>query len=353
MNQATAFPQPPRGHLLPNPKLKLREQFHEAARYKHLSLRSEETYWDWIYRFLLFHRRKADPARGDARPTGGWVWRRPKEMGGQEVREFLTDLAVRRRVGASTQNQALNALLFLYREVVGGEMGWVGGFERAQRSRRVPVVLSREEMQAMLGQLTGTHGLIARLLYGTGMRLLEGLRLRVKDIDFARGQIIVRGGKGDKDRVTMLPSSLRVELQKQLKETKETWQSDVAAGFGRVWLPGALRVKYPRAELDWGWQWVFPSAELSIDPETKVRRRHHVTDASVQGAVKMAGIRARLTKGVTPHVLRHSFATHLLESGTDIRTLQELLGHKNVMTTQIYTHVMQKPGIGVRSPLDG
>jgi len=204
----------------------------------------------------------------------------------------------------------------------------------------------------MLGQLSGTQGLIARLLYGTGMRLLEGLRLRVKDVDFARGQIIVRGGKGDKDRVTMLPDSLRRATMEHLQEVKKTWQSDVAAGFGRVWLPGALRVKYPKAELDWGWQWVFPSAELSLDHETKVRRRHHLTDASVQGAVKMAGIRARLTKSVTPHVLRHSFATHLLESGTDIRTLQELLGHKNVMTTQIYTHVMQKPGIGVRSPLD-
>jgi integron integrase len=376
MNQAIPFPPPPRGRLLPNPKLKLREQFHEAARYKHLALRSEETYWDWIHRYLVFHRNKSGN------------WRHPKEMGGAEVREFLTDLAVTRRVGAATQNQALNAMLFLYREVVGGEMGWVDGFERAQRSRRMPVVLSRQEMQALLGQLNGLHGLIARLLYGTGMRLLEGLRLRVKDVDFARGQIVVRGGKGDKDRVVMLPESLRVELQNQLKATKTTWESDVAAGYGRVWLPGALRVKYPRAELEWGWQWVFPSAELSVDPESRrspiphpgqaqtltspqpspfpgrerrggrseeggvIRRRHHVTDAAVQGAVRVAGMRAGLVKRVTPHVLRHSFATHLLEGGTDIRTLQELLGHKNVMTTQIYTHVMSKPGIGVRSPLD-
>ncbi len=331
----------PRGHLTPNPKLKLREQFHEAARYKHLALRTEEAYWDWIRRYLVFHRNK------------GGNWRHPKDMGGQEAREFLTDLAVTRRVGAATQNQALNAMLFLYREVVGGEMGWVEGFERARRSRRVPVVLSRQEMQAVLGQLSGLHGLIARLLYGTGMRLMEGLRLRVKDVDFARGQIIVRGGKGDKDRVTMLPDSLRRATMEHLKETRKTWESDVAAGHGRVWLPGALRAKYPKAELEWGWQWVFPSAELSIDPETKVRRRHHVTDAAVQGAVKLAGVRAGLAKTVTPHVLRHSFATHLLESGTDIRTLQDLLGHKNVATTQIYTHVMQKPGIGVRSPLDG
>ena len=341
MNQASAIPAPVRGHLVPNPKLKLREQFHELARYKHLSLRTEETYWDWIYRYLVFHRTKAGS------------WRHPRDMGGAEVREFLTDLAVTRRVGAATQNQALNAMLFLYREVVGGELGWVDGFERAQRSRRVPVVLSRQEMQAVLGQMSGTPGLIARLLYGTGMRLLEGLRLRVKDVDFARGQIVVRGGKGDKDRVVMLPESLRRAMIEHLKEVKGTWESDLADGSGRVWLPGALRVKFPKAELEWGWQWVFPSAELSIDPETKVRRRHHVTDASVQGAVKLAGMRARLTKSVTPHVLRHSFATHLLESGADIRTVQELLGHKNVMTTQIYTHVMSKPGIGVRSPLDG
>ena len=341
------------GHFLPNPKLKFMEQCREVMRFKQLAHRSEETYLQWIRRFILFHRSRAAPAGGDARPSvQKWVWRHPKEMGEVEVRAFLTDLAVTRRVGAATQNQALNAMLFLYREVVGGEMGWIDGFEQARRSQRVPVVLTREEMQAMLGQLSGTQGLIARLLYGTGMRLLEGLRLRIKDVDFARGQIIVRGGKGDKDRVTMLPDRLKAELQTRLQETRKTWQSDVASGFGRVWLPGALRVKYPKAELEWGWQWVFPSAELSIDPETKVRRRHHVTDASVQGAVKAAGLKARLTKRVTPHVLRHSFATHLLESGTDIRTLQDLLGHKDVSTTQIYTHVMQKPGIGVRSPLD-
>jgi integron integrase len=384
MSSTASFSRGRPERFLPNPKLKFLDQCREVMRFKRLAGRSEETYLQWIRRFILFHREKAEiqkaesgngvagqqhrtsntehptsneggmgTARRDARPTGGWIWRRPEDMGDVEVRSFLTDLAVARRVGAATQNQALNALLFLYREVLSGAMPWIDGFERAQRSRRVPVVLSREEMQRLLEQLSGTQGLIARLLYGTGMRLLEGLRLRVKDVDFARGQIIVRGGKGDKDRVTMLPDKLRLELQRHLDEVKRTWQSDVSAGFGRVWLPGALRVKYPRAELEWGWQWVFPSAELSIDPETKVRRRHHVTDAAVQGAVKVAGQKARLTKHVTPHVLRHSFATHLLESGTDIRTLQDLLGHKNVATTQIYTHVMVKPGIGVRSPLDG
>ena len=349
MGNTEPFPRRQLGRFLPNPKLKFLDQCREMMRFKQLARRSEETYIQWIRRFILFHRRPA--AITDA-PLQKWVWRHPKEMGEVEVRSFLTDLAVTRHVGAAAQNQALNAMLFLYREVLGGEVRWIDGFEQAQRSRRVPVVLSRQEMQAMLGQLSGTQGLIARLLYGTGMRLLEGLRLRIKDVDFARGQIVVRGGKGDKDRVTMLPESLRRAIMEHLKEVKRTWEADVAAGFGRVWLPGALRVKYPRAELEWVWQWVFPSNELSIDPETKVRRRHHVTDAAVQGAVKVAGVRAGLTKRVTPHVLRHSFATHLLESGTDIRTLQDLLGHKDVKTTQIYTHVMQKPGLGVRSPLD-
>ena len=314
-------------------------------RFRQLARRSEETYLQWIKRFLLFHRRPAS--------AGKWIWRHPKEMGEAEVRAFLTNLAAQRQVSAATQNQALNALLFLYRHILGGEMAWVDGFEQAQRSRRVPVVLTREEVQRLLSALEGTQGLISRLLYGTGLRLMEGLRLRVKDVDFARGQIVVHGGKGDKDRVTMLPESLRTALMKHLDEVKRIWQKDVAAGFGRVWLPGALRVKYPKAELEWGWQCVFPSAELSVDPETKVRRRHHVTDAAVQNAVRLAARKARLVKQVTPHVLRHSFATHLLESGTDIRTLQDLLGHKNVATTQIYTNVMQKPGIGVRSPLDG
>jgi integron integrase len=262
-------------------------------------------------------------------------------------------LAVRHEVSAGTQYQALNALSILYREVVGGELGWVDGFERAHRSKRVPMVLSRDKVERVLNRLSGMRALIGRVLYGTGLRLLECLRLRIKDLDFARGQIVVHGGKGDKDRVTMLPNRLRAELQQHLRSVRETWQEDVKSGHGCVWLPVGLRRKYPRAEQEWGWQWVFPSAELSVDPETKVRRRHHVTDAAVQNAVKLAARQARVIKHVTPHTLRHSFATHLLEAGTDIRTVQDLLGHKDVTTTQIYTHVMQRPGIGVRSPMDG
>ena len=350
--------------LVPNPKLKFLEQCREVMRFKQLARRTEETYLQWIRRFILFHRRAAPGgAHGLSRhsqataevtrPAAGWIWRHPKDMGEVEVRAFLTDLAARRQVGASTQNQALNALLFLYREVLGVEMDWVDGFEQAKRSRRVPVVLSQGEVRGLLQQLSGTQHLIGQALYGTGLRLLECLRLRVKDVDFARNQITVHGGKGDKDRVTMLPDKVKLELQRHLEVVRRTWQEDVAAGHGKVWLPEALRRKYPKAEQEWGWQWVFPSAELSLDPETKVRRRHHVSDAAVQNAIKLAAKRAGLIKPVTPHALRHSFATHLLENGYDIRTVQDLLGHKDVSTTQIYTHVMQKPGIGVRSPLDG
>jgi integron integrase len=352
----------PKGRLLPNPKLKFLEQCREVMRFKQFSRRTEETYLQWIRRFILFHRTKNLTPRhgplpiavqcGAGEVRAGWIWRHPKDMGEPEVRAFLTDLAVRRGVVAATQNQALNALLFLYREVIGCEMAWVGGFERAKRSQRVPVVLSQAEVGALLGKLSGIQLLIAQVLYGTGLRLMECLRLRVKDVDFARGQVVVHAGKGDKDRTTMLPELIIAELRAQLAAVRQTWQEDVTAGYGRVWLPGALRRKYPNAEREWGWQWVFPSGELSIDPETKVRRRHHVTDAAVQVAIKLAARQARLVKPVTPHVLRHSFATHLLEKKYDIRTVQELLGHKDISTTQIYLHVMQKPGIGVKSPLD-
>ena len=324
------------GRFLPNPKLRFPDQCREVLRYKQMALRTEETYVDWIRRFILWSGK-----------------RHPREMGTAEVRGFLTHLAVERNVAAATQNQALNALVFLYREVIGGELGWLDGFEPAKRGARLPDVLSRSEVQAVLGQLTGTQGLIGRLLYGTGLRLLEGLRLRIKDVDFSRNQIVVRAGKGDKDRVTMLPESLQLGLKAHLHQVRELHDQDLRAGFGEVWLPKALAVKYPRASREWAWQWVFPSAHMSEDPVSGVRGRHHVSDAGVQLAVRVAARKAGVTRRVSPHVLRHSFATHLLESGTDIRTLQDLLGHKDVATTQIYTHVMQKPGLGVRSPLDG
>ncbi len=304
-------------------------------RFKRFSLRTEEAYVQWIRRFIVWSGK-----------------RHPNQMGAGEVNAFLGHLALQERVAASTQNQALNALVFLYREVVGSELGEIGKFERAHRPERIPVVLSREEVRAVLEKLEGTQLLIGRLLYGTGLRLLEGLRLRVKDLDFARGQVVVHGGKGDKDRVTMLPEKLKEPLRAQLYETRKQHERDLAAGFGEVWLPGALRLKWPKAGREWPWQWVFPSAELSMDPETKVRRRHHISDAAVQHAIKRAAVSAGIMKRVTPHVLRHSFATHLLEDGYDIRTVQDLLGHKDVATTQIYTHVMNKPGVGVRSPLD-
>jgi len=369
------FSNRPKGRILPNPKLKFLEQCREVMRFKQFSRRTEETYLQWIRRYILFHRERALPRPAGAGPIGrgetprpdplpnaaqrgegevpaGWIWRHPKDMGEPEVRAFLTDLAVRRGVVAATQNQALNALLFLYREVMDGEMAWVEGFERAKRSQRVPMVLSQSEVRGLLGQLSGIQLLIGQVLYGTGLRLMECLRLRIKDVDFGRGQITVHAGKGDKDRATTMPELIVTELRTQLEMVRRTWQKDVAEGHGRVWLPGALRRKYPNAEREWGWQWVFPSGELSLDPETKVKRRHHVTDAAVQSAIKLAARRAGLVKPVTPHALRHSFATHLLESGVDIRTVQELLGHKDISTTQIYLHVMQKPGIGVKSPLD-
>lgn len=332
---ASFVPRPP-DRLVPNPKLKFLDQCREAMRFKHFSPRTEEAYLHWIRRYILFHGK-----------------RHPKEMGAGEIKAFLTHLAAREHVSASTQNQALNGLVFMYRQVVGVEPGVFSDFERAKRPERIPVVLSREEVRSLLEQLDGTQGLIGRFLYGTGVRLLEGLRMRVKDLDFARGQVIVRGGKGDKDRVTILPESLNEALRAHLHRVRELHERDLATGFGEVWLPGNIRAKWPKAGREWAWQWVFPSAELSIDPETRVRRRHHVTDAAVQRAIKLAAGRAGLMKRVTPHVLRHSFATHLLEGGTDIRTVQDLLGHKDVSTTQIYTHVMAKPGLGVRSPLDG
>ena len=341
----------PLGRFVPNPKARLKEQFHEVCRFKHLALRSEEAYWGWVVRLVRFFDSKINP----------------RDMNGMQLAEFLSHLACVDRVAASTQNQALNALMFLYREVLHVEQA-VAEFERVRRPARLPQVLSRNEVSRLLAAVEPEHRLPLQLLYGTGLRLMEGLRLRVKDVDFERNQIVVHGGKGDKDRSTMLPERLKAELQAHLDRVKLIHAEDLGKGLGAVWLPGGLARKYPGAAREWGWQWVFPAKGLAIDPEsvgfssgsTESRptgsgptlRRHHVKEDTLQRAIKQAAMRAGLAKYVTPHTLRHSFATHLLEGGTDIRTLQDLLGHKDVSTTQIYTHVMQKPGIGVRSPLD-
>jgi integron integrase len=329
----------PLGILLPNPKVRLKDQFHEVARFRHLSPRSEATYWEWVVRFLKFHRERAG------------AWQHPRDLGSRGVTPFLTYLATERNVSVSTQNQALNALLFLYREVLAVPM-MAGDFVRVRRPPGVPTVLTQEEVRELLAKLTGTYQLMARLLYGTGIRLLELLRLRVKDVDFARGQIVVRAGKGAKDRVTILPDSLREPLQRHLASVQRLHERDLVEGFGCVSLPSGLARKYPNAEREWGWQWVFPSTNRSNDPETGRVGRQHAAETALQRVIKEALRRTSITKSASCHTLRHSFATHLLESGTDIRTVQNLLGHRNVATTQIYTHVMQKPGIGVRSPVD-
>lgn len=314
---------------------KLLDRMREALRVRHYSYRTEQAYLDWARRFILFHGK-----------------RHPAEMGAAEVGAFLTYLAAERQVSASTQNQAKAALLFLYREVLGVELPWLGEVVQAKVSKRLPVVLTPREARALFDELNGTMWLIASLLYGTGMRLLEGLRLRVKDVEFERREILVRDGKGGKDRVTMLPENLMLPLQDQLARVKRLHDADLAAGFGEVWLPDALAVKYPSAGKSWGWQYVFPSPNRSTDPRSGAVRRHHVLPESVQKAVKGAAGKAGIVKPCTPHVLRHSFATHLLQGGYDIRTVQELLGHADVSTTMIYTQVLNKGGRGVRSPLD-
>jgi integron integrase len=316
-------------------------------------LRTEEAYVDWIKRYIQFHKAKPAP---DAPDSGGGEangWRHPRDMGAAEVRQFLEHLAVDNNVAAATQNQALNALVFLYQGVLKIKLGELGEYARANKPARLPVVLARQEAQRLLAALPGTHQLIGQLLYGTGLRLLECLRLRIKDVDFERNQITVRDGKGFKDRVTMLPDKLKEELQRHLERVKLLHEQDLAQGAGRVHLPYALAEKYPNANREWAWQYVFPAKTVSIDPRTGERRRHHVHENAVQKAIKEAVRLAGLSKPANCHCLRHSFATHLLEAGYDIRTVQELLGHQDVSTTQIYTHVMQKPGLGVRSPLDG
>jgi integron integrase len=274
-------------------------------------------------------------------------------MGAAEVQQFLTHLAVNRRVAASTQNQALSALLFLYKEVLHQEIAWLDDVIRAKKPKKLPVVLTREEVKQVLQQLPASSWLMASLLYGAGLRLMECLRLRVKDVDFATHQLTVREGKGAHDRVTMLPDSVDEPLQRHLHEVKQLHACDLEAGFGSVYLPYALERKYPHASQDWIWQYVFPAAKRSIDPRSGIERRHHMAPLVLQRAVKAAVRRAGITKTASCHSLRHSFATHLLEQGADIRTVQELLGHKDLNTTMIYTHVLQRGARGTRSPLDG
>jgi integron integrase len=316
-------------------KPKLLDQVRDVIRRKHYSFRTERTYIDWIRRFILFHGK-----------------RHPSEMAETEVTEFLTSLARDRKVAASTQNQALSALLFLYKEVLKQEIGWLDGVERAQRPTRLPVVLTRDEVKSIFAQLHGTHRLMAGLLYGSGLRLMECVRLRVKDVDFGYAHVVVRDGKGGKDRVTMLPVHLAQPLERHLQKVKAQHDEDLEAGLGSVYLPTALQKKYPNAAKEWSWQYVFPSSRISLDPRSQERRRHHVEESSLQMAMKKAVRAAGISKPATCHSLRHSFATHVLENGYDIRTVQELLGHKDVSTTMIYTHVLSKPGLGVKSPLD-
>ncbi|MDD2684526.1 MAG: integron integrase [Gallionella sp.] len=304
-------------------------------RLRHYSIRTEEAYVDWARRFILFHNK-----------------RHPKEMGAEQVRDFLSHLAVERKVSASTQNQAKSALLFMYREVLQIELPWLSEVIAAKSAKRLPVVLTPTETRRLLNSMSGTMGLVTSLLYGTGMRLLEGLRLRVKDVEFERREIIVREGKGNKDRVTVLPENLILPLQAHLAKVKALHERDLEASFGEVYLPDALAKKYPKAGKAWGWQFVFPSAVRSVDPRSGIERRHHLYEASVQRAVREAAKLAEIAKPVSPHTLRHSFATHLLQNGYDIRTVQELLGHSDVATTMIYTHVLNKGGKGVVSPLD-
>jgi len=318
---------------------KLLDRVRTRLRVLHYSIRTEEAYVGWIRRYILFHGK-----------------RHPAEMGAAEVETFLTSLAVEGRVAASTQNQAMAALLFLHKHVLEKPLGSIDAL-RAKRPKRLPVVLSRDEVRSVLGRMEGVHRLMAELMYGSGLRLLESCRLRVKDVDFERRQIVVREGKGDKDRVVPLPGSVVERLQRQIEIVGRQHQADLAGGLGRVWLPTALSVKLPDADREPGWQYLFPSSRLGLDPRAEpgsppIRRRHHVDENHIQKKVHAAVLAAGLTKRASCHTLRHSFATHLLEAGADIRTVQELLGHQDVSTTMLYTHVLQRGACGVVSPLD-
>ena len=315
---------------------KLLDQVRRAIRTRHYSIRTEDAYVGWIRRFIFFHGRK-----------------HPSAMGAEEVNAFLSDLAVNGRVSASTQGQALSAILFLYREVLNDELPWLGEIVRARKRKNVPVVLDRSEVARILGELGGTPRLVIALLYGTGMRLMEALRLRINDVDFLARMIVIRDGKGEKDRRTMLPRLLEEPLRTHLERVRMLHRDDLADGRGAVYLPHALARKWVSAEKEWCWQYLFPAAGLSVDPRSGATRRHHLGESTIQRALRSAVRASEISKRINCHTFRHSFATHLLEDGYDIRTIQELLGHADVRTTMIYTHVLnQSGGRGVRSPLE-
>lgn len=318
-----------------SPAPRLLDQIRERIRYKHYSIRTERAYVDWARRFILFHGK-----------------RHPRDMGAVEVEAFLTHLVTERDVAASTHQQALAALLFLYGEVLGVDLPWMGDIGRPKKPKRLPVVLSEDEVRRLFVHLEGEHRLMARLIYGAGLRLMECMRLRVKDVSLDRGELLVRSGKGAKDRVTMLPRALHQDLREQLIRARVLHDQDRAAERSGVELPHALSMKYPSAATTWSWFWVFPARKLSADPRSGVVRRHHVYEQTFQRAIGRAVARAGIARPATTHTLRHSFATHLLESGYDIRTVQELLGHSDVATTMVYTHVLNRGGKGVVSPLD-
>jgi integron integrase len=315
--------------------MKLLDQVRDIIRKKHYSIRTEQAYVDWMKRYIFFHDK-----------------RHPKDMGANEISAYLSYLARDRNVSASTQNQALNALVFLYKQVLGIEIGDLGPTERAKKPERLPTVMSREEVRRLLAAMTETHQLMAKLLYGCGLRLMKCARLRVKDIDFDRNHILIWDGKGMRDLSTMLPEQLKPFITEQIGRVKVLHDQDLRNGLGDVYLPFVRERKYPHAAREFGWQYLFPAERISVDPRSGKKRRHHISEDGLQRAVQKAARSAGITKHVSPHTFRHSFATHLLEAGYDIRTVQELLGYKDVTTMMIYTHVMKKGGLGVRSPLD-
>lgn len=314
---------------------KLLDQLRDLIRTKHLSIRTEKTYVQWAKRFILYHN-KTHPVR----------------MGAEQINQYLTFLAVKKRVAASTQNQALNAIVFMYKHLLGQNTTDIGNYVRAKRSQKIPVVLSKDEVQELFKHITGVYKLIAGLLYGSGLRIMECMRLRIKDVDFKYKCITVRDGKGQKDRVTMLPDKITHRLKLQIERAKIIHHQDLNDGIGSIYLPFAIERKYKNAGKDWRWQYVFPAPNLSIDPRSGIKRRHHLSENRMQKEIHSAVIKSYITKSASCHTLRHSFATHLLESGYDIRTVQELLGHKNLNTTMIYTHILKQGGKGVKSPLD-